>query len=657
MLDPETAFRDVKPKHGGGWMAKCPAHDDSTASLSIDPGRNGGWALKCFAGCDNAKIVAAVGRTMADLFPDKPKSAKWNIVTTYRYCDERGQHLYDVHRTSDKEFPQQRADGKWKMHGVRRVVYHLDRLQGQTTVYIPEGEKDVDRLWSIGLAATCNAGGAGKWKPDYTGQLKAAAVGRVVILPDNDEPGRQHADEIARSCHAAGFHVKVVALPNLPPKGDVSDWLDAGHRKDDLVGLVKATPLYVPSAVSTAPSERVNDDEDSADAKPLQVTRASAIPIRAVKWLWDHRLQIGTLSLLAGREGIGKSLVMYTALADITRGRLPGMMLGTPRNVLVAATEDGWEQTIVPRLMAAGADLERVFRLDHAGALVFPRDVLNLQKTIEENEIVATVCDPIMSRIDAELNTHTDQQTRQALEPLGEVANKTHSVITGLIHVNKGVQTDPVSMIMGSRAFPAVARTVLFCAIHPENEKQRVFGRVKGNDGAADVAKDQMFEIHNVKVADEPEEIWTGKVEWLGDADFSIRETVAASGGDQTATREAADWLNEYLEAAGGSAPAKEIKKAARAEQHSDSALARARRLLKVNPMPTPGSFPRTTRWVLPEASKPGSFDTTDTTDPTERNRPVLQSCQSSPFDTTGDTTESQTPVLRVVAGRQHVLI
>lgn len=648
-LDPATAFRDAK-KAGDGWMAKCPAHDDSKSSLKIDIGQDGKFLLKCFAGCEIDRILSAAHLTMADLFPEKSANTKASITATYKYYDEGGQHLFDVCRFHPKDFRQRRADGKWKMAGVRRVVYHLDKLQGETTVYIPEGEKDVDRLWSLGLTATCNVGGAGKWTHDYTDQLKAAAVQQVVVFPDNDEPGRQHAEAIARSCHAAGFKVKIVALPDLPKKGDVSDWLDGGHTKDDLASIVKAASLYEPSTVAT--SEPV-DDADADVGEPLKVTRASEIPIRAVKWLWDHRLQIGTLSLLAGREGIGKSLVMYTALADITRGRLPGVMSGTPRNVLVAATEDGWEQTIVPRLMAAGADLDRVFRLDHAGDLVFPRDVEKLQKTIEAYEVVATVCDPIMSRIDAELNTHTDQQTRQALEPLGDVANKTHSVITGLIHVNKGVQTDPVSMIMGSRAFPAVARTVLFCAVHPENEKQRIFGRVKGNDGASDVAKDQMFEIRNVKVADEPEEIWTGKVDWLGEADFSIRETVAASGGDQTATREAADWLRDYLEAGDGWAPSSDIKKAARGESHSDSALARARRMLKITIKPTPGSYPRTTRWLLP----PDTPDTTDTTDTTERNRPVLQSYQNGRVDTTGDTIDSQAPVLKVVGGKKHVLV
>lgn len=326
MLNPETAFHDAKRKPGGGWKAKCPAHDDSTASLSIDPGRNGGLVLKCFAGCDTNRILSEAGLSMADLFPEKSAATKATITATYKYCDEGGQHLYDVCRFDPKDFRQRRADGVWKMHGVRRAVYHLDKLQGQTTVYIPEGEKDVDRLWSIGLTATCNAGGASKWKEDYTGQLKAAAVERVVILPDNDEPGRLHADEIARSCHAAGFLVKVVALPGVPSKGDVSDWLDAGHTKDDLVKLVKATPLYTPSAASTVPSETISDDGDmDMDDDPEPATKKKSQATELIDLADDCGVELwhtptndpyGTITVNDHREhyALGRIVKDYLAL-------------------------------------------------------------------------------------------------------------------------------------------------------------------------------------------------------------------------------------------------------------------------------------------------------------------------------------------------------
>jgi putative DNA primase/helicase len=91
-----------------------------------------------------------------------------------------------------------------------------------------EGEKDCDRLWAAGLPATTNIGGAGKWGPGETNSLKLAGVQHVIILPDNDEPGRKHATQVATALRSAGLGVQVIHLPNLPPNGDVSDWLDVG---------------------------------------------------------------------------------------------------------------------------------------------------------------------------------------------------------------------------------------------------------------------------------------------------------------------------------------------------------------------------------------------------------------------------------------------
>src|SRR3954464_6558261 len=105
------------------------------------------------------------------------------------------------------------------------------------------------------------------------------------------------------------------------------------------------------------------DDEGGGDRR-LRLTRASEIPIRPVHWLWADRIALGTLALLGGREGIGKSTMAYQLAADLTRGRLPGVHFLQPRAVIVAATEDSWGHTIVPRLMAADAHLALVYRVD-----------------------------------------------------------------------------------------------------------------------------------------------------------------------------------------------------------------------------------------------------------------------------------------------------
>lgn len=176
--------------------------------------------------------------------PESPKSPKSQIETTYAYQDEEGNTLYEVVRFVPKDFRQRRPDGKcgwiWSVKDVRQVPFHLPQLLAaplNEPVFIVEGEKDVLRLESLGLVSTCNAGGAGKW-PDALSEHFAGR--RVVILADNDEPGHKHADKVARAI-AAKASARVLRLPGLPPKGDVSDWFDAGATVEQLLGLI-ATP-------------------------------------------------------------------------------------------------------------------------------------------------------------------------------------------------------------------------------------------------------------------------------------------------------------------------------------------------------------------------------------------------------------------------------
>jgi hypothetical protein len=266
-------FPTAKP-NGTGWTVRCPAHDDQHASLSIGEGDDGRVLLHCHAGCSLDAILAAIGLTRADIGPTTraPRSA---IVAEYLYRDERGTALYTVVRFAPKAFRQRRADGEWSMAGVRRVLYRLPELRGSETVYVVEGEKDADRLAAIGLPATTNPGGAGKWRVDYVAQLKAAGVRQVIVLPDTDVPGRQHAARVAVTCAERGLSVKVVGLPDLPPKGDVSDWLETGHTREELLGCIEATPLWpatAPSLKSLPAASWAATDATTVD--PLSLARA-----------------------------------------------------------------------------------------------------------------------------------------------------------------------------------------------------------------------------------------------------------------------------------------------------------------------------------------------------------------------------------------------
>ncbi len=263
----------------GGWMARCPAHDDHRASLSIGAGDDGRVLLHCHARCTPDAICAAAGLVLRDLFPEAAEAHDRTIVATYDYHDERGAPLFQVVRFGPKDFRQRRPDGIWSLRGVRRVLFALPALQGQTVAYVVEGEKDVQALQKIGLVATTNMGGAGKWRTEYVDQLRDAGIQRVVVLPDHDDPGHRHGETVARSCHGAGLHVTIVALPDLPPKGDVSDWLAAGHTGEDLLALVHAAPRLAPvEAASSSPHEA------SVVAQPVLVRLADVQP-EPVTWI------------------------------------------------------------------------------------------------------------------------------------------------------------------------------------------------------------------------------------------------------------------------------------------------------------------------------------------------------------------------------------
>jgi hypothetical protein len=236
-------LESVKPS-GEGFTALCPAHDDSRNSLSVFPHQaDGRLMVKCHTGCRPSDILRAIGLTVADLKP-MSESTTSTIAATYDYRDEVGTILFQVCRMNPKDFRQRRPDGagwKWSLVGVRRVLYRLPELLASgipdepAPVYIVEGEKDADALARFDLVATTNSGGAGKWRDEYSAHL---AGREVVILPDNDKTGRDHAEAVANALVGIAKSVRVVELPGLAPKGDVSDWIASGGTLEALARIV-----------------------------------------------------------------------------------------------------------------------------------------------------------------------------------------------------------------------------------------------------------------------------------------------------------------------------------------------------------------------------------------------------------------------------------
>ena len=361
-----------------------------------------------------------------------------------------------------------------------------------------------------------------------------------------------------------------------------------------------------------APAAPVAPPAPTIGRRTITLTPASSINVRPVRWAWADRVPVGSLTLIAGREGIGKSTVGYSLAADITRGRLLGVHAGQPRGVLVCATEDSWSHTVVPRLMAADADLDRVFRVDVVTAegndtgLSLPRDLLAVERAVADVDAAVILLDPLMSRLDAALDTHKDSQVRLALEPLTALADRTGAAVLGVIHLNKGAGNDALTSVMGSRAFAAVARAVLYAMVDPESESTRLLGQAKNNLGRSDLPT-LTFKLESAVVAQTDEgPVTTARLCWLGETDRTISEALTAAGDDvdaRSAVAEAGLWLLDYLVTQGGEANSKDVKKAAASDGHTADALKRARTRVKVTAEAF--GFPRQTRWSLP-ASRAG---------------------------------------------------
>lgn len=218
---------------------KCPAHQDRVASGSLKEGKDGRALLHCHAGCSTEEIVEALGLEMKDLFVGER-----HVEDYYVYTDEMRNPLYRVVRFSPKGFTQERYEegGTYApgLGDVRRVLYHLPEVLASQSVYVVEGEKDVERLRGLGLVATCNVGGASSWRPEWAESLRGKDV---IIVPDNDEPGEKHARTIQASLDGVAHTVRVL----YPASGkDISDHLDAGLPLSELAHEPEAEEAFEP---------------------------------------------------------------------------------------------------------------------------------------------------------------------------------------------------------------------------------------------------------------------------------------------------------------------------------------------------------------------------------------------------------------------------
>jgi putative DNA primase/helicase len=311
-------FKGVSPS-GSGWSALCPAHNDDKASLSVGSGERG-ILIKCHAGCTAEGIVAAVGLTLRDLFPDDgngasahiafgrrehvPTEAVSRVAAEYIYRIETGDPYLRVVRLEPKSFRQMHWNGSGWVSGKPsgpKIPYRLSELIAapfDAPVFICEGEKDAGRLAGCGLVATTASEGAGKWTAD----LNQWFGGRIVfILADNDPAGQKHAQHVAQNLTGIAAQVRIVDLPGLPEKGDASDWLDAGNLASGLVDLCRTFPIYEPPKTDAGDGDK-HVAEDDLETVLRQLAERSPFKYDLVRVAVAKRLKVRVSSLDAEVE-------------------------------------------------------------------------------------------------------------------------------------------------------------------------------------------------------------------------------------------------------------------------------------------------------------------------------------------------------------------
>jgi putative DNA primase/helicase len=328
---------------------------------------------------------------------------------------------------------------------------------------------------------------------------------------------------------------------------------------------------------------------------------ASSIHMENATFAWDPYVALKAVNLLVGIGGLGKSHFTIDIAARLTRGQLEGDLKGHPVNVVIATAEDALSNTMVPRLSAAGADLDRVSFVNVESGFAIPDDVGKLEEAIEaKGDVRVVIIDPIVAFVPIKIDTHKDQHARTSLAPLASLAERRDLAIIAIMHLNKAVEAKQLFLrISGSSGFYNAARSALLVAEDPEDERARIVAHGKHN--LSEPGESRRFRIEGVEVQREDGHlVRTSRVVWLGATDHTIEQLLDSDHRRQPRIG-AERWLLALL--VNGPVSQGEIQGAAEAEGHAWATVRRAKEDLGVESK-RHGGFGSDGEWFwhLPEA-------------------------------------------------------
>lgn len=495
--------------------------------------------------CDTAGIRIAPPVSVAGT------SVTPTVADRYDYTDRDGQLLFQVVRYQPKDFRQRHrtADGRWRWgrDDVEPVLYRLPAVltaaKRNAVVYVVEGEKDVHSLESIGLVGTCSPGGAGKWKPSL--HVPPLIGCNVVVIADNDRPGQDHAEQVARSLVKVASSVRVIDLPGVPIKGDVTDWLRLGGTAGALEDLASQAPEWTPTDHNVATEPLLPGSKPTIGIRLVDVER------ERIEWIWPGRLPRGKLVVLDGDPGVGKSTLVADIAARLTGARQwpDGTECGEAGVVAYVTVEDDPGDTIRPRMEEAGADLRRVVVVptidDGSGPRppVLTHDVERLMSVFDElpDGPRLLVVDPLMGHL-GNVNSYRDQDVRSVMGPVAEAAARYNVTVLVVRHLTKMVGGSAMYRGGGSIGIIGAARVGLVVGRDPVDEEIIVLATTKSNIA-------QRISSYAFRLVSSPRDPDVGIIQWVGPSSRMADELVArpTSESGTPILDEASHWLMAKL--------------------------------------------------------------------------------------------------------------
>jgi len=388
----------LKTGSGDEKKAQCHFHDDKNPSLSFNV-KTG--LFQCF-GCgasgsifdyyalehgldarrDLNEIIEAIAGKFGIVRNGDQQKEKPKVVCRYDYHDETGQLAYQIERLEPKSFRIRRPDrkGGWLYNGqgVTITPYHLPEILKADEVLIVEGEKDADALITLGLTATTNPFGAGKW-PDHFGQFFKGK--NVILIPDNDEPGRDHMKKVMVNLRGAAASIKWLDLPGLAEKGDVSDFISQFQSKEE--ASERLSILLESAATIQGAASKSTNKFHFLSAAELCRERKKA------DWLIKPYFNRDTLGTIFGEAGSGKSfLATDFGLCVASNHQWHGFQINQTGTVFYIAGEGfgGFNRRIKAWADQHGCELAKIpfFVSDRPAQILEPASVKEIQQAIDE---------------------------------------------------------------------------------------------------------------------------------------------------------------------------------------------------------------------------------------------------------------------------------